>query len=139
MPPSPEWEEHDFDYKGTALRHVKNGEEEYKDTYPLYFAISDASKPRWDLARNGGSQIFRIGRINMLPYDIDYRGGDYVVTWEQALSPPRQQIESTYQTRVEFRDSVIYFRTRPNDDQDPAYTKTIVVPYGRSPNARLLN
>jgi|SRR5271156_755137 len=164
MPPSPKWVTYDFNYKGVALRCGREKKEKYDETYPLYLAISDSADPPDNLARHNraGIKILEHCKIPMLPYDVDYRGGDYVMTWEEALKPPRNEIETGYQVKVEFREDMIYARIRPGgdwtedewedvdedgdededegeDSDDDPYTKTVVVPYDPVKSARIMN
>jgi hypothetical protein len=44
----------------------------------------------------------------MLLYDVDLRSGDYIVTWQETLSPPRMVAYTDYQIGVEFHEHMIY-------------------------------
>jgi hypothetical protein len=44
----------------------------------------------------------------MLLYDVDLRSGDYIVTWQATLSPPRMVAYTDYQVGVEFHEHMIY-------------------------------
>ena len=96
-------------YKGSEPRHASENEK-CRRTYPLYLAIADSANPPQSLVgyHRRGTKILEHTKVSMLLYDVDLRSGDYIVTWQETLSPPRMVAYIDYQIGVEFHEHMIY-------------------------------